>query len=68
MEKNLYAWYLNFHEKNRIPVTIRQIKQKALEFTERKDFCASNGWLEKYKKKYNLVISKESDLKKCMKN
>jgi hypothetical protein len=68
MEKKLYSWYIDYHDKNKKPVTAKLIKQKALEFTDRKDFHASKGWLEKYKKKYNLYISKESELKNKEKN
>jgi len=63
MEKKLYAWYIEYHEINKKPVTAKMIKQKALEFTGTKDFYASKGWLEKYRKKYNLYIAKECEVK-----
>lgn len=63
MEKLLYDWYLDYHVTKGNPVTARQIKQKALQFTSRDDFSASKGWLEKFRKKFDLDIAKESELK-----
>lgn len=36
------------------------IKAKALKLTSLKDFVASKGWLEKFKKKYNLLLSRST--------
>jgi hypothetical protein len=60
MERQLYDWYLDYHVRNRFPVTSQMIKAKALEFSKLEDFYASKGWLEKIKKKYNLQISRPS--------
>lgn len=64
MEKILYNWYEDLKEKN-IPVTPKMIKKKALEITKFKDFIASKGWLEKFKRKFKLELSRES---KCENN
>ena len=40
-------------------VTPKMVKQKALALTKYKHFVASKGWLEKFKKKYQLDLVKE---------
>ena len=59
MEKKLYAWYVQLKSEN-IPVTPKMIKQKALAITKFKDFIASKGWLEKFKRKFKLELSREN--------
>lgn len=54
MEKKLLAWYLNCVNKENLYPTGKMIRAKALELTEIKGFLASKGWLEKFKKKYNV--------------
>ena len=54
MEKKLIAWYLNCVNKENLYPTGKMIRAKALELTEIKGFLASKGWLEKFKKKYNV--------------
>jgi hypothetical protein len=56
MEKRLCDWYVNYHLDQKLPVTSRMVKNKALEFSTNPDFNASKGWMEKVKKKYNLQI------------
>jgi hypothetical protein len=63
MEKKLMEWYIDHHEVKKNPVTAKLIKRKALEFSLNKDFTASKGWLEKFKKKYQLEIVREYALK-----
>jgi hypothetical protein len=60
MERKLFFWYNDLHKSKNIPVTAKMIKQKALELTRFRDFIASKGWLEKFKKKYNLELSRSS--------
>ena len=64
MELKLIEWYHDYHIAKNLPITAKLIKNKALEFSLFKDFSASKGWLEKFKKKYNLEICRESSLKK----
>lgn len=56
MEENLYKWYHNEHIIKKKSVTSKDIKRKAKEFCSVENFNASKGWLEKYKKKYNLEL------------
>ena len=55
MEKKLFAWY-NQLKTEGVPVTPKMIKQKALSITKFKDFIASKGWLEKFKRKFKLEL------------
>ena len=64
MEMKLIEWYHDYHIEKNFPITARLIKKKALEFSLCKDFAASKGWLEKFKKKYNLEIVRETYLRK----
>lgn len=59
MEKKLYAWYIQLKNEG-IPVTPKMIKQKALAITKFEDFIASKGWLEKFKRKFKLELSREN--------
>ena len=67
MENKLYKWYEEYHITNNQPVTSSIIKKKALEFRTNNDFYASKGWLEKFKKKYNLEIVRDSKRKEITK-
>ena len=58
MEEKLCEWYKDI-KMNKKHVTAKIIKQKALEFSNCKNFIASKGWLEKFKKKYCIEISKK---------
>lgn len=64
MEKKLYEWYKEYHDRNQKIVTAKLIKQKALELTKCKDFIASKGWLEKFRKQHNLDIIRETTARK----
>ena len=65
MEKKLFSWYTQLKSKN-TPVTPKMIKQQALSITKFSDFIASKGWLEKFKRKFKLELSRENkiDVKK----
>jgi hypothetical protein len=67
MERRLFEWYNDYHFIKKFPVTSKMIKNKALEFSTLSDFNASKGWLEKFKKKYNLQLSRSSLIGKMMK-
>ncbi|CAI2360206.1 unnamed protein product [Moneuplotes crassus] len=60
MEKELYAWYLNKKHQG-IPVTAKMVKDKAIDLKNCDDFIASKGWLDKFKIRFNLEISKETN-------
>ena len=58
MEKKIFDWYWELHVFKSLLVTSRMVKSKALELSKLDDFSASNGWYNKYKKKYHLNISR----------
>ena len=54
----VWEWY-SMCRKSNIPVSGPMIQEEALLLAERlenKDFTASNGWLEKFKKQHNICI------------
>jgi hypothetical protein len=55
MEIKLIKWYNEKIEKGKFP-TSAMIKRKALMLTRSKRFLASKGWMEKFKRKYNIRI------------
>lgn len=61
MEKRLFDWY-NSRKVSNQQVTAKMIKDKALELRSSPDFIASKGWLDKFKIRYRLEISKEANL------
>lgn len=58
MEEKIYSWYSELKNEKNIAVTAKMIKHKALELTKFKDFIASKGWLEKFKRKYRLELKR----------
>ena len=63
MEEKLLLWY-NDKIKTNINVTAKMIRDKAVEISNDKDFLASKGWLEKFKKKNGIQIISNKRLKK----
>lgn len=57
MENKLLYWYNSLTLSGRVP-TCKMIKEKALKYASIKTFKASKGWLDKFKKKYNIKIHK----------
>ena len=55
MEEKLLLWYNEAIKKN-INITAKMIRDKAVEISKDKDFLASKGWLEKFKKKNGIQI------------
>ena len=55
MEERLVEWYRNELRNNKY-VSAKIIRDKAVELSRDKDFMASKGWLEKFKKKYEIYI------------
>ena len=67
MENKLVEWYNEVVNQN-INVSAKMIRDKAVEISEDKDFLASKGWLEKFKKKFNIriVTHKNRNFKKII--
>ena len=62
MEAELVMWYNNI--KKNINVTAKMIRDKAVEISKDKDFLASKGWLEKFKKKNGIQIINNKRIRK----
>ena len=67
MEAKLVDWYNNIVKKG-IYVTAKMIRDKAVEISKDKDFLASKGWLEKFKRKFNIKIvnNKNRKFRRCL--
>ena len=63
MEEKLLSWYNESIKKN-INITAKMIRDKAVEISKDKDFLASKGWLEKFKKKNGIQIINNKRSKK----
>lgn len=61
MEKNLFDWYVQLKNEG-VAVTPKMIKLKALSITKFRDFIASKGWLEKFKRKFHLELNRENKI------
>ena len=57
MEEKLVEWYNEISKENGVSVTSKMVREKAMKISEDKDFLASKGWLEKFKKKFNIRIN-----------
>ena len=68
MEEKLINWYYIEIKKGTI-ITAKMIRNKAMELSLDKEFLASKGWLEKFKRKFNINIisSKNKKFKKYLK-
>ena len=68
MEEKLVNWY-NLETKKGISLTAKMIRNKAMELSLDKEFLASKGWLEKFKRKFNIniVSCKNKKFKKYLK-
>jgi hypothetical protein len=60
MERALYKWYKT-EVKQGNAVTARKVKEMAIKMSSCGDFIASKGWLDKFKVRYRLEISKETN-------
>ena len=67
MEEKLVDWY-NLITKRGISVTAKMIRNKAVEISSDKEFLASKGWFEKFKRKFNIKIvsNKNKKLRKYL--
>jgi hypothetical protein len=57
MDSALYSWYINYHFILGNKVNVKLFKRKAMELSNDVHFRASKGWLEKYKKRYNISFN-----------
>jgi hypothetical protein len=64
MEEKLVKWYKEITAvKKDLCITAKMIRDKAMKISKDKDFLASKGWLEKFKKKYNIQIESNRNKK-----
>ncbi|MCQ2816634.1 MAG: DNA-binding domain-containing protein [archaeon] len=54
MEKKLIQWYTIHHIQNGLEVNSRLIQSMAQHYSSNRNFRASKGWLEKFKKRHKL--------------
>ena len=67
MEEQLVQWYNDMIKKG-FSITAKMIREKAVEISDDKDFLASKGWLEKFKRKFNIQImnGKNKKFRRCL--
>ena len=67
MEEKLVQWYNDMVKKG-FCITAKMIREKAVEISDDKDFLASKGWLEKFKRKFNIHImnGKNKKFRRCL--
>ena len=63
LEEKICHWINQMKLKGMLP-TSNQTREKALQLSKDKKFIASKGWLEKFKKKFDITLAKKKDLKK----
>jgi len=57
IDQKLYEWFISVRSKN-LPISGPILQTEAMKLAEKmnvKDFKASNGWLEKFKKRHDIV-------------
>ena len=57
MENNLLKWYCSYHIVYGNKVTSKDLKKKALDFSNDSTFKASKGWLQKFIKRYKIKLN-----------
>lgn len=57
MVKKLLKWFDTYHKKEGNRVTTKEFKKKALYFSNDSTFQASKGWLQKFRKRYNITLN-----------
>lgn len=61
IEEKIYDWIVIERKVNKRIITYKNIRDKALKFAEEnkiENFCASNGWIERFLNRKNLVSRK----------
>jgi hypothetical protein len=57
MEKQLLEWFNRYHNKEGHKVTTKEFKEKAISFSKDSTFKASKGWLQKFRKRNNIILN-----------
>ena len=57
MEKNLLNWFDIYHNQKGNKVTTKEFKEKAISFSKDSTFRASKGWLQKFRKRNNIILN-----------
>ena len=57
MEKKLLDWFNIYHIKEGNKVTSKEFKEKAISFSKDSTFRASKGWLQKFRKRNNIILN-----------
>jgi hypothetical protein len=57
----LFKWYNDYNEEYKEKPTNKLIKRKAIEYSCSSDFLASNGWLDKWKRKYRIICRNDKN-------
>ena len=57
MEKKLLDWFNIYHIKEGNKVTTKEFKEKAISFSKDLTFKASKGWLQKFRKRNNIILN-----------
>ena len=57
MELKLMEWYYTKHNKLGQTIKVKEFKEQAKKFSTDQSFLASKGWLEKFKKRYQITLS-----------
>jgi hypothetical protein len=61
LASRLYQWYNDYIDEFKEKPTNKLIKRKAIEFSSSSDFLASNGWLDKWKRKYGIICKNDKN-------
>ncbi len=54
MSELLLDWFKQYHLKEGNKVCSKEFRKKALSLSKCQDFKASKGWLQKFKKRYQI--------------
>lgn len=57
MEIKLMEWYYTKLDKLGQTIKVKEFKEQAKKFASNQSFLASKGWLEKFKKRYQITLS-----------